>query len=276
MAQEPTSSTSTSHSWGLVDDIGKFVSVVTAALLVLSTAYDLSFLYALGLTFEELPSTLADHVRSAIVWVPRALLYVAAFAVYEMLMRRVEGGLTEEELIARSRSPRFTRAFRRGPRILFAILIPLAIAVEFLFSTSEQGLFFLALFVWGSLSLSVVEHPRLGANFTKTTRRLFVVVPIVVIWVSTLGYGRGAAMMNASTPIWKVELKGAATSDTRSLVGFRRFSEAAILVEPGKHVSIVPADAIVRADALRHPRQDLPRLCRWFGVNCPKSGATAP
>lgn len=276
MAQEPTTGTSTSRSWEFVDDFGKFVGVVTAVLLVLSTAYDLSFLYAIGLTFEELPSTLADHVRSAIVWAPRALLYVAAFAVYEMLMRRIEKGLTEEELIARSRNPRFTRAFRRGPRILFSILIPLVIAVEFLFGTSEQGLFFLALFVWGALSLSVVEHPRLGAHFTRTTRRLFVIAPIVVIWVAGLGYGRGAAMMNASTPIWKVELKGTATSGTRSLVGLRRFSEAAILVEPGKHVSIVPADSILRADAIRQPRLDLPRLCRWFDVNCPKSGAAAP
>lgn len=276
MAQEPIRDSGASRPWKLVEDFGKFVSVVTAALLVLSTAYDFSFLYALGLTFEELPSTLADHVRSAVVWVPRALLYVAAFMVYEMLMSRVEGGLTEEELIARSRRPRFTRAFRRGPRVLVAIIIPIAIAVEFLISTSEQGLFFLALFVWGSLSLSIVEHARLGARFTPTTRRLFVIVPIVVIWVANLGYGRGEAMMRASAPIWKIELKGLAASESRSLVGLRRFSEAAVLVEPGRHVSIVPADSILRADALRPPEADVPRLCRWFGAGCTKPGRATP
>jgi hypothetical protein len=270
MAQESTSDTNTAHSAKLVEDLGKVVSVFTSALFVLSTAYDLSFLYALGLSFEELPSTLADHVRSAIVWVPRAFLYIAVFAVYEMLMRRVEGGLTEEELIAGSRNPRFMRVFRRGPRVLFGILISIGIAVEFLFSTSEQGLFFLALFVWGSLSLSVVEHPRLGTRFTKTTRRLFVIVPIVVIWVAALGYGRGAAMMSERVPNWNVVLKGDAATETRSLVGLRRFSEAAILVGSGRHVSIVSADSILRADALRQPTADLPRLCRWLGVNCPK------
>lgn len=276
MTKELTNDFNASHSWKLVEDLGKFAGVFTSALLVLSTAYDLSFLYALGLTFEELPTTLADHVRSAIVWVPRALLYVAGFAVYEMLMRRVEGGLTEEELIVSSRNPRFMRVFRRSPRLLFAILIPIGIAVEFLFSASEQGLFFLALFAWGSLSLSVVEHPRLGSSFTKTTRRLFVIVPIVVIWVAALGYGRGAAMMSASVPNWKVVFKGDATTETLSLVGLRRFSEAAILVEPGRHVSIVPADSILRAEALRQPAADLPRLCRWFGANCPKQRVAAP
>jgi hypothetical protein len=276
MAQEPVGLSSPSHPWKLIEDFGKFVSVVTATLLVLSTAYDFSFLHALGLTFEELPSTLADHVRSAIVWVPRALLYVAAYAVYELFMSRVEGGLSEEEIIARSRTPRFTRAFRRSPRLFISILIPLGIVVQFLFSASEQGLFFLALFVWGSLSLSVVKHQRLGARFTPATRRLFVVVPLVVIWVANLGYGRGEAMLNANAPIWKIELKTVAATETRSVVGLRRFSEAAVLVEPGRRVSVVPADSILRAEALRRQDADIPRLCRWWGAGCGKPVKATP
>ncbi|CAM8636395.1 hypothetical protein MCEMSHM24_03158 [Comamonadaceae bacterium] len=276
MTQVSFSDSGASHLWKLVEDLGKFVSVFTSALLVLSTAYDLSFLYALGLTFEELPSTLSDHVRSAIVWVPKALLYIGGFAVYEMLMRRVEGGLSEEELIASSRNPRFMRFFRRGPQIIFMVLIPTGIAVEFFLSTSEQGIFFLALFAWGTLSLSIVEHPRLGIGFTKTTRRLFVVIPIVVIWVATLGYSRGTAMMSARVPNWSVTLTVGTETVTRSLVGMRRFSEAAILVEPGRHVSIVSADSILRADALRQPGDDVPRLCRWFNALCPKQIPSVP
>ncbi len=276
MEPESINNANTSPSWKFVEDIGKFVSVFTSALLVLSTAYDLSFLYALGLTFEELPSTLADHVRSAIVWVPKALAYIAGFAVYEMLMRRVEGGLTEEELIANSPNPRFMRAFRRGPQVLFTILISIGIAAEFLLGTSEQGLFFLALFIWGSLSMSVVEHPRIGAKFTNTTRRLFVIVPIVVVWVAALGYGRGATMMSASVPKWSVVLNQGGVTETLGLVGLRRFSEAAILVQPGRQVSIVSAASILRAEALRQPSYDVPRICRWFEVNCPEKLVKTP
>ena len=271
MAEIPTVIQPASEPWKLVESFSKVLGLVTAVLLVLSTAYDFSFLYALGLNFEELPSTLADHVRSAIIWAPRALMYLAVLLMYEMFMRRVEGGMSEEELIARSPAPRFIRAFRKSPKVLFAILIPIVITHEFLLSTSDQGLFLLALAVWGFLASSVVIHPRLGARFTATAGRLFIMIPIVVIWVASLGYGRGDTMMRETIPTWSVELKGSGANENRKLVGMRRFSTAAVLVEPGRRVSVLPAEYIVRADALRTTDADSPRICRWFGVSCVKA-----
>ena len=268
---EPLNSTSqASEPLKIVDSFGKFASLITAVLLVLSTAYDFSFLYALGLSFEELPSTLADHVRSAIVWAPRALIYVLAVLMYEMFTKRVEGGMSEEELITRSPTPRFTRAFRKSPKALYVILVPIIVGVEFLVGTSDHGIFLVTLVAWGFLALSVVRHPRLGTRFTSTMGRLFIMIPIVVIWVASLGYGRGNTMMKATIPTWNVELRGAAVNETRQIVGLRRFSTVAVLVEPGSRVSVVPADLIVRADVLRHSDADRSRLCRWFGVSCAK------
>lgn len=261
----------TSEPLKLVESFGNILGLVTAVLLALSTVYDFSFLYALGLNFEELPSTLEDHVRSAIVWVPSALIYLTPLLMYEIFMRRVEGGQSEEELIARSPTPRFTRAFRKSPKVLFAILIPIVIVKEFLFSTSYHVLFLAALGLWGLLAFSVVAHPRLGARFTPTAGRLFIMTPIVVIWVASLGYGRGNTMMRETIPTWSVELKGSGFNENRKLVGLRRFSTAAVLIEPGRRVSVLPAESIVRADTLRNPDADLPRICRWFSVNCIKA-----
>ncbi len=260
-----------SEPWKLVESFGKILSLVTTFFLVLSTAYDFSFLYALGLSFEELPSTLEDHVRSAIVWAPRALIYLAVLLMYEMFMRRVEGGMSEDELITRSSTLRFTRAFRKSPTILFAILIPIGIVREFLLSTSHQGLFLVALALWGFLALSVVKHPRLGARFTPASGRFFIITPIVVIWVASLGYGRGNTMMRETVPTWSVELKGSGANEIRKLVGLRRFSTVAVLVEPGRRVSVLPAESIVRADTLRTPDDDSPRICKWWGVSCGKA-----
>lgn len=270
MPETFTSTSPASEPLKIVESLGKFASLITAVLLVLSTAYDFSFLYALGLSFEELPSTLADHVRSVIVWAPRALLYAVAFLMYEMFARRVEGGMSEEELIAQSPAPRFTRAFRKSPKVLFAILVPIIVAVEFFVGTSDHGLFLVALAVWGFLAFSVVHHPRLGTRFTSTTGRLFIMIPIVVIWVASLGYGHGNTMMKATIPTWNVELRGAVVNETRQIVGLRRFSAVAVLVEQGSRVSVVPADLIVRADVLRPSDADRSRLCRWFGVSCAK------
>jgi hypothetical protein len=273
MAEPNASSSPGSVPWRTVESFGALASVATAVLLVLSTAYDFNFLYALGLSFQELPSTLADHVRSAIVWVPHALLYIGGFAVFELLTRRIEGGMSEEELIARSSTPRITKAFRKSPKVLFAILVPLIVGVDFLLGNSNEALFMAAIVAWGVLAFSIANHPRLGSRFTSTTARLFIVVPLVVIWVSSLGYIRGNSMMRATTPTWNVEIKGSTSTELRKLVGLRRFSSVAILVEPGRRVSIVPAETVVRADAIRAHDADTPRACRWFGIACTQSGA---
>lgn len=271
MAEMQVNDASMSGIPSLIAAFGKLLGAVAAILLILSTAYDYSFLRSLGLTFEEIPSTLADHVRSAIVWVPGALLYLVPIVMYEIFMRRVEGGLSEEELIARSSSPRFMRAFRKGPKVLIAALLTISLALDFLLSASERALFVAAVFAWGSLAFWLIDHPRLGAGFTNTAGRLFVIVPVVVIWVASLGYARGDTMLRATVPTWKVELKGGSDTETRNLVGLRRFSGAAVLVEPERRVSVVPADAIVGAHALRSADADMPRICKWFAVRCEKT-----
>jgi len=48
------------------DEVGKLLGLVSAALLALSVAYDYFFLLALGLSFNSVPTTISDHVRSAI------------------------------------------------------------------------------------------------------------------------------------------------------------------------------------------------------------------
>lgn len=272
MAEVSDGSTKVSEPLSLLEVLGRLAGLVTAVLLILSTAYDFSFLYALGLTFEEVPSSLADHVRSAIVWAPRALLYIALLVMYEMFMRRVEGGLSEEEIVAKSPAPRFFRVFRSSPKVLFGVLIVVAVSSDFFLRASDHSFFLVALVTWGLLASSVVAHPRLGAKFTSTSGRFFVVVPIVIIWIASLGYGRGEALMTATKPTWEVDLKLSEKVEQRRLIGLRRFSTVAILVEPGRRVSVVPAESIVRAAALRSPDADIPRICKWFDVGCVKSG----
>lgn len=268
MPQDLSSAASPMNLFGAVEQVGKLVGLTAATLLVLSTAYDFSFLYALGLSFEDVPSTLADHARSAIVWAPRAAIYVLAFTMYEMFMRRTENGLSEEELIHSSPNPKFTRAFRRGPSILFGITVVLLVVGDVLFTASSHGLFVAGIGTWGMLSLAIVRHPRMGAQFSTTGGRLFVIVPIVVMWVGLLGYGRAASMLSSTSVQWTVELKAAQGTVKRQLLGLRRFSSSAILVAADRTVSVLPSESIIAAELIRTSDADAPRVCRWFGISC--------
>jgi len=268
MAQDIETTASPTSLVRAAEQVGKLLGIAAGGLLILSTAYDFSFLYALGLSFQDVPTTLADHVRSAIVWSPHVTIYAMVFAMYEMFMRKVENGLSEEELIQRSSNPKFTRAFRRSPQLMFAILVILMIVTNILFTASSYGFFLAGIGVWGALSVEIVQHPRMGAKFSTTGGRLFVIVPIIVIWVGLIGYGRGESMLTSTGTQWTVELKAGQGIEKRQLLGLRRFSTSAIVVSADRRVSVLPSDSIVSAEVIRPTDADLSRICRWFGLLC--------
>ena len=59
-----------------LDLAGKSIGLAVALGFVLSIAYDFGYLAALGLRFEDLPSTISDHVRTALLWLPFAIMMI--------------------------------------------------------------------------------------------------------------------------------------------------------------------------------------------------------
>lgn len=254
-----------------LDELGKLAGAISAGLLILSIAYDYFFLLALGLSFDSVPTTIADHVRSAIVWAPKVALFIFAFAVYELAMRRVEGGLTEEELIRTSPAPRFTKWFRSSANVMFVVVAVLAIIVTTLTTASFHAFFLGSMLVWGFLSLSIIEHPRMGARFSARGARTFVIVPLAIIYVASFGYGRAEEMLTAKEATWEMSLKSEGGVEKRKLAGIRSFSTVAITVEVGHRVSIIPTDRINSVSNIPSTGSTVPNLCKWFNVMCPSN-----
>jgi hypothetical protein len=263
----------------LVEQAGKAVAVIASLLLVVSVFFDYSFLLALGLSFDELPSSLSEHVRSAILWAPKLLLTGLAFLMYELFLRRVEGGKTEAELIASSPTPRFTRAFRKSGDLIVPISGTLgALFMPFL-SSDFSWAYLLFAVLWGFLSLSVVHHPRLGAPLSGLRGRLFIVLPMILSIVGLHGYQSGARMLSSAAPKWEIVLREGSTVAKHNLLGIRRFGSFAIVVDQSRLVSVVPNDAIVSVKNLVPRMQTELNACRWFGVLCqpaPSSNPTVP
>lgn len=258
----------------LLDNVTKSLGVVTALLLLLSTAFDFSYLYSLGLAFEDVPTNLSDHVRSALVWAPKAVVYALIFALYEMGMRRLEGGQSEDELIRRSPNPRFSRWFRKSPSYLFGIGFVIFLISDLFLTNSSRGLYLGALVAWGTLASWVVLHERLGAAFSQTGRRLFLILPLLGIWVGFLGYGQGRAVLEQKSPNWAVVLKTEKGNEFHQLLGLRRFSTSAVLVSVDGKVSVVPDEMILSTALVKSKIHSPNRLCDWFAVGC-KSGISA-
>jgi hypothetical protein len=268
MSAQTSPSINSSPLLNSFEQVGKLASLIGSALLFLSVLYDFSFLAALGLHFSEVPTTISDHIRSAIVWVPQVGGMVLVFLVYELAMRRIEGGKTEDELIASSTNPKFTRTFRASADALIPILGLISIAGWLIFGSSYIGLYLVFIMLWGFLSISVVSHARLGQSFDRMTARLFVLVPIAAAIVGSFGYGEGERLLTAKDANWEVTVADADKRTAYQVVGVRRFESVVIVVDMQRKILLYPVASIVSAKYKSFHEQGIINGCRWFGILC--------
>tara|TARA_R110002167_G_scaffold21911_10_gene79008 strand:+ start:680 stop:1477 length:798 start_codon:yes stop_codon:yes gene_type:complete len=253
----------------IFDKSGRLLSAAIAILLILSTSYDYSFLLALDLSFNEVPTSISDHVRSAIIWLPQVILYFFALALYEMHMRWVEDGKSEEELINNSSNPGFIRKFRASPKYAFAVIIILSVLLKTLLSNSIYYLYVVGITAWGFTAFNVVSHKKLGANIEPALKRLVVSFPILVVLVGSMGYLNGEGLLNKTEPEWIIEIDSPKYPIPRDINGFRRFEKTAIIVDKDQQVVVIPSDWILSSKIVQDGSANRPRICRWFGVVCP-------
>ncbi len=179
-------------SW--LDSLSKVVGLVAGVALIGSVAYDWAYLYALGLTFSDIPTTVADHVRSAFNWMPNAVLLVGIVIGLELFLRRSEQGMTEEQLISTSPHPRFTAWFRKSPSTLTVVIALLIPVMYILFGHPfSSGLGFAFIILWFLFSSWVNSHPRIMEKRSMELRFAIHWLPPVLIWIASMGYAAGSA-----------------------------------------------------------------------------------
>ena len=75
----------------------------------------------------------ADFINLAISWFPGVLLIGVTYSICEFLMMGIEGGRSEEELIAGSPNPEFTKWFRKSPEYILGITLFIGGWFQYLF-----------------------------------------------------------------------------------------------------------------------------------------------
>lgn len=250
------------------EKIGVAISVIASALMVLSTAYDFNYLFALNLSFNDLPTTLSDHIRSAIVWLPTATLYIAAIVIYDFCIKWIEDGQTEEEIAENPKIPRFIKLFRKSATYLIGIFTVSVILLQLLFTNSYVFFYFFGGTFYAFGALLIVRHKRLGLGISKTYRRAIIIVPGIVIWVSLLGYTSGYLILQKSNPEWLVTLISNEGTELKPIFGMRRFSSSTILVDSNKIISVVSNDSILSSQLIDAGDSRETNICRWIGLFC--------
>jgi len=254
-----------------IDSLGKAVGVIAAASLASSIVYDWGFYYALDLSFSELPTSLADHIRSSLVWAPVVAFTAFLVTIYELLTSRIKDGMTLKEIIESSPDPE--RALKRRLRLLKFMTI---MAVVILFSyilfgeRFSIGLPLALILVWVSFCSWANRHPRILERRPPALFFMMYWIPPFIIWMAFAGYSDARRQIKEEQPRHIVCLKGAPQAVLRTNV-VRSLERGVLVKTPGEKNTMFlawPSIQTIQAKYEREPFRGI--LCHWFNLCFPE------
>lgn len=237
----------------LIESLGKTLGVAGAMLTVSSVGYDYSFLAALGLDFSSVPTTLADHARTAVLWAP---LVVAFFVLLVLPVQAATVPLLQaavESLDAGS--ARRSRPVVKLVSMLAVAGLLVAMGVAAMKASTIEFVPFAALVLALLIPTLVLRARRLLLEF-EPRHLLLAAFGLVMACVSAyVGYQEAYLMASSASPRFTVELKTAGGSERLRVLGLRRFGSVAVVVRGSRDVLVVPDAALlsVAAQGASHP-----------------------
>ena len=252
------------------------VNLVIGTSVIFSFFHDWGFFFALGISFAQAPTTIADHLQSWLVWLPRVSVVVLILLAIEFFLRRMEHGMSEEEIIASSDNPAALRKFRNRPYVftlmicIISFLIWIAVGEPSPISSATVAL----AVIWIGFANWIFGHPTVRARSSIVLRKLFTIVPPVVLFA--LGWGmdsaRQAAPYQYATHRMHMPGTGAIAQATSEEVELLRvFEEWALIRDRNRGIIWIDLDRIGELEQLTERKPFRGLLC-LFGIFCPGDG----
>ena len=206
----------------MIKNASTSLSLASAGILTLSVAYDYAYLFRFGISFAETPTTLSDHIRSSLVWAPVVLIGVFGGVVIEWITRRIEGGMTEREIIESSRNPKLTEKIRESPKYGFLFILVSTPAVHF-FVTPLPLLSWavVSMIGWYFLHGLIFGHPRMLEKTSGAFLMLALFCPPAVMWVAYFGYSDADSLITKADNEYVLAIDG----EERQVVLARHFEK---------------------------------------------------
>jgi len=191
----------------VLETFAKATGVLAATAMILSIIYDWGFYFALDLGFVDVPTSIGDHIRSGLIWLPNTLFFFFIILAIEFVNQRIERGLTEEEIVQTAKKPERLRKFRKSPVIAFKILALIIVASFLLMGDIYRGLLPIALIIcWAMFSEWANSAPLIKIRRSETTKKLFYWLPMVFFFVFFLGYNKASDLASDEVPHFKLIL----------------------------------------------------------------------
>lgn len=219
-----------------------FISVFGALTLSLSIAYDYGYFMLFGVGFSEMPTTLSDHLRSSLNWIPNTLLVVFGVVALELFNRRIEQGMTEEEIIQTSPTPKFTAWFRDSPKypiIALAVFAPFTLILNI--DLPLQAWQFSLIIIWFLFHNFLFSHERVLERTSKEFYLFSRWVPAILIYVVFSGAVAANSIKEGNGTQFVFELEKSKVEG--ALV--RAFENYYLVWEEGKNIKLISSGKVI-------------------------------
>lgn len=95
------------------DAIAAVLGAVSGLSLFLSIVFDMGYFDTIGLRFSDIPTTISDHVRSALLWIPQTVTAAFAYALVTILQGRFGDLLGQRSQNSDTKQPSAFTSLRR-------------------------------------------------------------------------------------------------------------------------------------------------------------------
>ena len=253
-----------------IERIGKSTAVIASFSVVISVFYDWGFFFALDISFAEAPTTISDHVRSWLVWLPKIGILVLVFLAIELLIRRLEKGMTEEELIESSSNPTWTKKFRRSHLIAFDVVGILVIIFWLLFGNMfSDGLYVGGIVCWLLFIGWVFEQRVVRERHPAPFRSLICWGPVLMTLVFAFGFTEAKSATNSAGVLHRLQMtvpEGSAGQHEARVL--RSFEKWVLIREKHGQIAWVRSDDIRRIERTTAETPFRGLICALFGKLC--------
>lgn len=227
-----------------LENIAKLAPIFTVSILAISITFDSAYLWALGLSLGDIPSSISEHIRSALLWSP--IIFVFLLIVGSIFL--LEDTSTNYKKLE-SDDPIVKVFMGKGGTIAY---IATTLFLIYLTYETRNYIIVFAIFIaiWTQI-LTRFSSLRAKNNLSISIQmRCFLTIPIILSIVGFVGYFLGNKLLTSNNLKWEYTVKKDDEEVILNVFGQRRFTEFTIAIINDKKILIIPNSHILSTKSL--------------------------
>jgi hypothetical protein len=236
----------------LSKNIGGLAWIFSVSTLALSVFYDFSYLSALDLDFGEVQTSISDHVRSAIVWLPWGVVLIGFLALIIRMFQQLDGNQSiPMEFDNHPSKVDVSRMLNRSN--LLTILTWAVFSFGAIFTLNSNSVNYIVFLLgWLVFSTSIGMRVPAKVYFSSPFRVALFFGPLIVSSVGMFGTLSAELALNENEPVWRVSFRQTEVdkSVTVNAVLLRKFSSTTIIATTDKKIILIPESEALSAEKI--------------------------